>query len=123
MAIGAVGAVAYPMQADPVLIAACLMVAMLGGFMAVGCSAAGLLAVVPNRMRGQVSAMFFLTNSLLGIGAGPVVVALFTDFVFGTPVAVRYSLLVVPPAAYLLSAAVFWAGRRPYRASVAAAGA
>ena len=91
--------------------------------MAVGCSAAGLLAVVPNRMRGQVSAMFFLTNSLLGIGAGPVVVALFTDFVFGTPVAVRYSLLVVPPAAYLLSAAVFWAGRRPYRASVAAAGA
>lgn len=123
MAIGAAGAVAYPLQSDATWIAACLMVAMLGGFMAVGCSAAALLAVVPNRMRGQVSAMFFLTNSLLGIGAGPVVVALFTDMVFGTPAAVRWSLLVVPPAAYLLAAAGFWIGRRPYRASLSAAGA
>ncbi len=122
MAIGAAGAVAYPLQASASWIAVCLMVAMLGGFMVIGCGGAALLEVMPNRMRGQATAIYFLVNSLLGIGAGPMVVALFTDFVFGTPASVRESLLIVPPAAYVLAGACFWATRWPYRTSLAAAG-
>ena len=43
---------------------------------------------------------------------------MFTDYVFGEPAAVRWSLMIAPPTAYVLSALFFWLACKPYAASL-----
>jgi MFS family permease len=117
MAFGAVGAVTYPFQDSLPALAASFMLAMLGAFMVIGCGAAALLDITPNRLRGQATAVYFFVNSLIGLGAGPTAVAAVTDYIFGAPEAVRYSLAIVPTLAYVMAAVCFWAARAPYRRS------
>jgi MFS family permease len=71
--------------------------------------------VTPNRMRGQVSALYMLVINLVGLGAGPLVVGLFNDALFTGPEGVRYSLAWVNAVAAPLAFALLWAGLRPYR--------
>ena len=70
-------------------------------------------------MRAQVSALYLLAINLVGLGAGPTIVALLTDRVFGRDDAVHLSLLVVCLAAYLAGALVLRSGIGPMRASAA----
>jgi len=120
MVIGAIGALMYPLQDSTVAIVGWFMVTILGGFMVIGCSAAALLEIMPNRMRGQATAIYFLVISLAGIGSGPTIVAMFTDYVFKDPLSVRWSLAIAPTIAYALSAILFWLSRKPYVRSVQA---
>lgn len=52
--------------------------------------------VTPSRLRGQMSAVFLFVTTLIGLGVGPTVVALITDYVFRDPNDLRYSLAIVP---------------------------
>jgi MFS family permease len=61
----------------------------------VGLSAAAVQMVTPNRMRAQVTAVYFLVVAFVGSGFGPMAVALCTDYVFGDDMAVGKSLAVV----------------------------
>jgi MFS family permease len=79
---------------------------------------AAILEAVPNAMRGQATALYLLIVNLIGLGLGPTAVALVTDRVFGYDAAVRYSLLIVPLAACLLAAMLFFVGWRSYEASL-----
>ncbi len=65
-------------------------------------------------MRAQVSATFLFVNNLVGIGGGPVAVALLTDRVFGVPQSVGTSLAIVGGVAALVAAAVLAAGIRAF---------
>ena len=118
MIIAATGAALYPLQESAVAIVAAFMLAMLGAFMVIGCGAAALLDIMPNRLRGQATAVYFFVISLAGIGLGPTAVAVCTDYVFGDPAAVRYSLLIVPTAGFAVAAACFLAARRPFARSL-----
>lgn len=51
-------------------------------------------ALTPNRMRGQVAAVFLTTVNLLGLGVAPTLTAVMTDYVFGGPGGVGKSLAV-----------------------------
>ena len=84
-----------------------------------GIAAAAIARVAPNAMRAQVSALYLLAINLVGLGAGPTIVALLTDRVFGRDDAVHLSLLVVCLAAYLAGALVLRSGIGPMRASAA----
>lgn len=44
--------------------------------------------MAPNRIRGQLAALYFLCANLVGLGLGPTTVALTTDFVFGADAAI-----------------------------------
>src|ERR1700723_3816650 len=79
---------------------------------------AAILETVPNAMRGQATAVYLLIVNLIGLGLGPTAIALVTDRVFGYDAAVRYSLLIVPLAACLLAALLFFIGLRSYGASL-----
>lgn len=59
-----------------------------------GVAAAGLQIATPPDIRGQVSAIYLLVFNLLGLGLGPMVVALFTDFVFQDEARLGSSLLL-----------------------------
>lgn len=71
--------------------------------------------ITPNRMRGQVSAIYLFWLNLAGIGTGPVIVALFTDQVFGNDAALRYSLGCLALVTVPLSALAFLMALRSLR--------
>lgn len=70
---------------------------------------AALMIVTPNQLRGQISAVYYLVMSLIGLTIGPTAVALITDYVFRDESAIRYSLSIVSAVAGVFTISiVFW---------------
>jgi MFS family permease len=83
-----------------------------------GVSASAIQDLVPNRMRGQTSALYLFIVNLVGLGIGPTAVALFTDRVFGDDAAVHQSLAIVMATAQIIGFTLLARGRLHYRASL-----
>jgi MFS family permease len=111
-------AVVSPLVADPYvslgLIA--ILVFFLSGPIALAISA--LQQITPNEMRGQVSAVYLLILNFLGIGFGPTLVALITDYGFGDDMALRYSMAIVGAGASVSSILLLAIGTKPFRDSL-----
>lgn len=107
----------WPVAGDPLTAFVLLGFSVFGLSIAQSAAPASIQEVVPNRMRGQAIAIYLLIAGLLGIGLGPVLVALVTDHVFHDdamlPQAV--SLTVLPTA--LLAVWLCWSGLKPYGAT------
>jgi MFS family permease len=108
----------YPLMPDPywalALAGLNLFVASLG----IAPGNAALQIVTPNEMRGQVRAAYQFVFNVVGYAAGPVFVALFTDFVFGSDASLRYSLAAAAAIMGPLAVLVTWFGLKPYGRSV-----
>jgi MFS family permease len=67
---------------------------------------AAIQIVTPNEMRGQISALYLFSISVVGGGFGPTAIALITDKVFHDEAMLRYALssftLLVGPIVLLL---------------------
>jgi MFS family permease len=72
--------------------------------------------VTPNRMRGQVSAVYLFFINLLAMGLGSTSVAIVTDHVFGNDKRVGWSLALVATVSNLAALIVMQRGRAPVRA-------
>ena len=70
--------------------------------------------VTPNNMRGVVAGMYVVTTNVIGLGLGPTLVALCTDYVFADPTAVANSLGLVCFFIGPISVAFLLLGRKPY---------
>jgi MFS family permease len=61
---------------------------------------------VPNRLRGQASAIYYLSSSIVGSTLGPLSIGLLTDFIYGDPLRIGSALsilaIVIAPAMSLL---------------------
>lgn len=79
--------------------------------------------IAPNQMRGLLSALLLFVTTITGMGFGPTIVALLTDYVFGNPQALPYSIALTVGLAAAAAAMAAWWGCRGMAASVAAAGA
>jgi hypothetical protein len=88
----------------------------LAGF--TGVAGAALQIVTPGRMRGQVSAVYVLVFNMIGLGCGPTVVALFTDYVFRDDAMVGWSLLMTFAIFAPLAAGLLLLGARAIRKGV-----
>jgi MFS family permease len=64
-----------------------------------GAAAAAIQEAVPNQMRGQATAIFLFTINLVGLGLGPQILPLVTDYVFRDPMQIHFSLLAVTATA------------------------
>lgn len=84
-------------------------------------SLAGIQMLTPDRLRGVVSSMFLATVTLIGIGMGPPLVGFVTDTVFGTPLALDRSLMLVIPIVAMIGIACAFASRRPFQRAAATA--
>jgi MFS family permease len=110
--------VAFPLAPMPAvalgLWAANFFCAMTG----VGPANAAVQVITPNQMRGQIRAAYQFVFNVVGFGAGPFLVAVCTDYLFGYDGALRFSLAavaaIIGPAAALLT----WYGMKPYAACV-----
>jgi MFS family permease len=80
------------------------------------CAGTAIQQIVPNRARAQVTAAYITITTLVGLGLGPLVVGIMTDYVFRDPADIRYSLAIVvafpAPVLFLL----LGRARRPFRA-------
>ncbi|GLU42112.1 MULTISPECIES: MFS transporter [unclassified Pseudomonas] len=110
--------VAFPLAQDGRLAALLLAPTVFCLSMPFGVAAAALQEIMPNPMRGQASSLYLLVITLIGLGAGPTLVALLTDYLFADDRALRYSLLLVSSVAVALAALLLGGGLAPYRRSV-----
>ena len=83
-----------------------------------GIGPAAVQQIMPNRMRGQASALYLFVVNLFGLGFGPYILSLFTQYVFGGDTGVRWSLLAVPAGAHVLAAILLFLGLEPFTRSV-----
>lgn len=73
-----------------------------------GIAAGTLQLMTPGPMRAQVAALYFLLANLIGIGLGPTVVAVLTDFVFANDAAIGQSLALSAAILIPLACTLIW---------------
>ncbi|MBN2243153.1 MAG: MFS transporter, partial [Acidobacteria bacterium] len=76
---------------------------------------AALIAITPNQVRGQISAIYVFMLNIIGVGIGPSIVAASTDFLYGSELAVGKSLVLVASTLGPLGAVLFYSGMKAYR--------
>jgi MFS family permease len=113
-------AVLWPLASSPTLAYTLLLLTVFSLSIAQSAAPALIQSVVPNRMRGQAIASYLLLAGLMGIGLGPTLVALLTDFVFKDNSALRYSLAISAAPAALFALWLIGSGLKHYEATFAA---
>ena len=68
----------------------------------------------PSPIRAQVSATLLMFSNLVGIGLGPTVIALITDYGFGDELAVGHSIAIVGVVAFVLSTSLLRGAIKPF---------
>jgi len=107
--------IAFPMMTTAEWAVALLAPAVFFGTMPFGAGPALIPVICPSRMRGLLVAMYLLIANIVGQAGGPLVVALFTDLVFGSPELVSRSLMVAPAMLLLGGALLVRCGFRGLR--------
>ena len=113
-------AVLWPLSGTPEIAYGLLFLTVFSLSIAQSAAPALIQSVVPNRMRGQAIATYLLLAGLLGIGLGPTLAALLTDYVFKDSSALRYSLAVSAAPTALLALWLIGSGLKPYEATTVA---
>lgn len=70
--------------------------------------------ITPNEMRGQVIAIFLFILNIIGLGIGPVAVALITDYLFQNTLYVGKSLAIVQIISLIIGVYILQRGRLAY---------
>lgn len=115
-------ALAAPLAASPVLCLALLAPLVLFLTLAVGSGPAILQEITPNRMRGVQHALAVLTVNLVGLGLGPTLIALITDFGLKDEARLGAALAIGAPLMLAVSAGFGLAAFGPYARAQARVG-
>ena len=86
--------------------------------MPTGIAPAALHAITPNEYRGQVTALYLFAINLIGLGFGPTLVAMATDYLFVADLAVGHSIALVTSIASILAFLLLLRARRGYAVAV-----
>jgi len=114
------GAILWPLMPSAPLSLAMLTLAITGFAMAQAAAPPSVQDVFPNAMRGQAIALYLLLGGLVGIGLGPMLVALVTDHMFGDDAMLGTSLVVVTAPLTLIGLWLSISGQRPYARTLSA---
>ena len=91
---------------------------LFAGAMPYGGAAAAFQEITPNRMRGQVSAIYLFWLNLAGIGLGPTLVATLAQTMFGGDLGISHAMAANVAVAAPLGALVIFFCRRSYCAAL-----
>jgi len=103
-----------PLVANPYLALVLLAGQNFALGLAIGPQNAAFQVITPNQIRGQVTALYLFIINIIGFGAGPTVLALLTDYVFGNEEMVGYAMALEAGVMETLAVIVFWRGMKPY---------
>ena len=107
-------ALIFPLVNNATLAVLCLIPLMFGLAIASASSSAAVVHIAPAENRGQISAMYLLVISMVGLFLGPPSVAALTDYVFQDEMMIRYSILTVTSIIGMIGVVILIAGRRHY---------
>ena len=78
---------------------------------------------VPNRLRGQASAIYYLANSIIGLTVGPLSIGLLTDYVYKDPLRIGSALALVAIVIAPITTVLAFTTRAPFARLVSRAAA
>jgi len=110
-------AAATPLMPHSAAALACLGITCFLMAVPQGLPAAALQVITPNPLRAQMTALYFLIGNMLALGVGPTLFALVTDYGFGNPADLRYSMALVSAMVLPLGGLLSYLALEPYRAS------
>lgn len=84
-----------PLSGSPTFTIVCYGLSVFLGQVAAAPTAAALQLMTPNRLRAKVNAVYFFVLNIVGIGMGPLAVALLSDHIFPGPRGLGYSISAV----------------------------
>jgi len=106
-----------PLLPNPYMVLAFNAVGMFIGTLGFGPGVAAFQLITPNTMRAQVSSISQFSTNVLAFAISPLIVALFTDYLFNDPADLKYSMAlsigILGPLAILIT----WQGMKPYARS------
>jgi hypothetical protein len=111
-------AILQPLMPTPELAIACAAVAYLTLGMTGPMLNAAMLAVTPNAFRGQIMTLYLFIYTVVGVGMGPWVTGLTTDYVFTSPNDLRWSIVLLHAVFLPISLGVTWLGLKAFRTEV-----
>lgn len=109
--------IAAPLMPDPYLMLGANAFVSFIGMLGFGPSIAAFQVITPNRMRAQMGSLTQFSNNVVAFAISPLIVALFTDYLFGDPSALRYSMVLNASIIGSLALLVIWQGLKPYARS------
>ena len=109
------GAVALPLMPTGWSALAVMVPLQFAAFIIGGVVPTALMQVAPARMRAQISSFWLFVGNMVGIGFGATAFALVTDYVFGDPAALPWSMALVAAASLSSALAAFCLAIRPFR--------
>lgn len=112
--VGIPAQIAMPLMPTPWLAVFCGALASFSIGVGGASQNAALQIVTPGQMRGQVTALYMFIFNVIGMGLGPTVAALLTDYVFRAESELRFALLTLQAVIGPLSLLIIWLGVRPY---------
>ena len=121
VALGVIPAIVSPLLDNPYLAMMLIGILVLCTSAPWGVAVSALQQITPNEMRGQVSAVYLFFVNIIGIGLGPTVVALITDYVYADDAALRYSMSIVGGVAAVLGSGLLFLGLPAFKKSLARA--
>lgn len=111
--------IAFPILDDGALAMAVAAPAAFLASMPFGVAPAALQEMMPNNLRGQMSALYLFMTNLLGLAIGPLIVGATTDYVFSPELygvaGIRWSLLWTTLFAHVVAALLLYRGMSEYR--------
>ena len=107
-----------PILDDMKWLLASLSVVSFGFGMLNGLPGTTLQLVVPNQLRGQIIAAYFLIGTMMSLGIGPTIVAFVSDTLLGGPSQIGVSLSIVSGITIVASAAMLNYCRAGFREAV-----
>jgi MFS family permease len=109
--------VIVPLIPDPWIMLGVHAVSLFVASLGTGPGIAAFQVVTPNQMRAQVSSVSQFSTNVLAFALGPLIVALFTDYLFDDPKDLKYSMALCSAILGPLTVLLVLQGLKPYARS------
>ncbi|HEY4324044.1 MAG TPA: MFS transporter [Mucilaginibacter sp.] len=84
-----------PLIGNPNIVLGLLFILLFFVASPIGASTSAIQEIMPNQVRALSSSIFLFLLNIIGLGLGPTMVAVFTDYVLHDEMAIRYSLVAL----------------------------
>jgi hypothetical protein len=108
-----------PLIGDPHIVLGLLVIPSFFLASPMGASTSAVQELMPNQVRALASAIFLFIINMIGLGLGPSMVAVFTDYVLHDEMAIRYSLTALFITGGAFALLFYWLGYKNYNKTVA----
>jgi len=107
-----------PLMPSAELAVVMLIPMTLGAATVTAAGVSALMMITPNQLRAQTTALYYFVINVIGLSVGGAVVGFVTDYVFGDPAAIRYTLSSVSAVAGCIAFGLLAYNLRLYKRAV-----